>query len=334
MYNEDAIVHGYRNHRSARYIKCKNSDYAKNHETVVKTVVPLLILPDLCLWMHALENPLSASEKTFKVWDQYMIEHGDFAKVSGLNMLIRAVGMKWDQSLHIDSPYGNMFCVQPLTNQYKICVLPGGNRIDWFGPTHLPTIGKSTENCVAEEDVKTLILNQGDVFLSLDCTPHAGGCSSGKKVDQGDNVHLFEFMQKQNMRELTPGTSDVAFQTHIHLSSESLSYGGGMKCSYTKTYNQLGRVQKSEEIQTKTHEAIEMQGNKKILYMRQSQLDQWSVIEIFYKALKECKEEKHQVEWRGVKTSISYPTTIASDQLKRASVTKKGTVGRKRIKLT
>ena len=78
--------------------------------------------------MHAIGNPLSASEKPRNVWDHYMNLHGDLAQVSGLNLLTRAVGMEWDQNLHIDSPYGNVFLMQPLTNKIStsfVCYLKG-----------------------------------------------------------------------------------------------------------------------------------------------------------------------------------------------------------------
>ena len=86
------------------------SDYAKMHEHLVKFCVPWLVVPDLCLWMHAIGNPLSPCEKTH-VWEEYMSKHGNIAKVTGVNLLIRAVGMELDQSLHVDSRKRNLFAI-------------------------------------------------------------------------------------------------------------------------------------------------------------------------------------------------------------------------------
>ena len=324
MFNEQTIIGG-----SKWQEECKESDYAKMHEHLVKFCVPWLVVPDLCLWMHAIGNPLSPCEKTH-VWEEYMSKHGNIAKVTGVNLLIRAVGMELDQSLHVDSRKRNLFAIQSLTEQYKICVLPGGNHIDWSGRTHLPTTGEGTQECVAEENVLALRLNQGDIFLSFDCTPHAGGSSSGTVVDKGDHEHLCELLEQQSMNDWHPGTSDVAFQTHIQLAYETLSYGGNMKCSYTKTYDQLERVKGSLDIQKKTNQAIERHKEKSISFMRHQQLKQFEIIKDFYKELKKCKKEKQQVECKGILTSRSCIVTIASAGLKRASIIPKGTEGRER----
>ena len=285
--------------------------------------------------MHAIGNPLSASEKPRKAQDQYMNLHGDLAQVFGLNLLTRAVGMEWDQNLHIDSPYGNVFLMQPQTNNYKFCVLPKGNHLDWLDKTPFAKTGEDTQERVDEKSVVTLLLNKGDLLISFDCTPHAGGCSSHKIVEEGDNAPLFNFLQKQWPKGgLVSGTSDVAFQSHIKIGSESLSYGGAMKCSNTKTYNQLQRIKGSEEVARNTTKVLEKNKEMTISSMFRSQYNLFPQIQNYYKDLKNCKQRSVQVEWNGIMTNTRITETIASDSLKQASVTNKGSEGRKRKKST
>ena len=204
--------------------------------------------------------------------------HGDLAQLTGLNLLTRAIGMTWDQTLHIDSPLRNVFIIEPQTNGYKMCVLPKGNHLDWLDKKPFAKTGEGTQEYVDEEHVSTLVLNQDDLFIAFDCTPHAGGCSSQKNVKESDNAPLFKFLQKQWSRGLVSCTSDVAFQSHIKLGSESLSYSGNMKCSNTKTYNQLQRIKGSDEIKKNTIILLETNKERERSLMYSSQYNIFNTI--------------------------------------------------------
>ena len=71
-----------------------------------------------------------------------------------------------------------------------------------------------------------------------------------------------------------------------------------------------------------------------ISLMFRSQYNLFPKIQNYYKVLKNCEQRSVQVEWNGIVTNTRITETIASDSLKQASVTNKGSEGRKRKKST
>ena len=236
---------------------------------MVKKLVPWLFTPELCLWANALRHPLSeGKEDRPTLLSEYESICGGFASVTGMNMLVRAVGITFDQSLHIDSFLNNGFLLYILTNGYKLNVLPGGNHIKWQGKSYLPTSpfedgGRVRDHvCVAGERVKSLVLEQGSVFVSFDNTLHGGGRSSGSPVDARDNEYFYNLVHQNKMSDFKGDISDASFQVHIKLPFTKLTYNGKMCCSdNTETYSKVATVMGDSDIEEKTGQAIAL--NKK-----------------------------------------------------------------------
>ena len=263
---------------------------------------------------------------------EYESIFGGFASVSGMNLLVRSVGIPYDQSLHIDSFWNNGFLLYIMTNGYKLNVLPGGNHINWEGKSHLPTSlfedGGHVQRhvCVAGERVKSLVLEEGSVFVAYDNTLHGGGSSSGSPVDACDNEYFYNLVHQNKMSNFKGYISDASLQVHVKLPFTKLTYNGKMCCSdNTETYTKVATVVGDSDIVKKTGQAIALHKEENMNKYREEQMTLFSNFEKFYEELCSCPTSRQPVMLRHgrLSTRASCLTTVLSPQIGMCSVSAK-----------
>ena len=261
MYDESTAVEG-----SKKQSDLQQTEFSKNSNNFAQNILPWLIMPDICLWIHALDSKLQMDDQAnigIPIWNEIVQTHNGLAHSSGASLLVRAYDSERDnelrqQSLHIDStsPY-NLFLIFPMTDSYEIQLCSESHHIGWEDNPELATTpsghkrGYQTEHqpCFAGSMVESIKLNTNQILVAHDCLVHGGG-KAGKKAitaGQGHLDSLVDVMMNGGVNwckcERKKGQSygelrDASIQCHVHVLYEGLSYGQKMGSTNTKTYNQ------------------------------------------------------------------------------------------------